>query len=56
MTVSNAIQSSEPYRWDRPDSKKVDDVFCKLFKPGRKAVSPETMDDAVRRRMRDRYK
>lgn len=40
----------------RPVSKKVDDVFCKLFRPGRKAVSPEAMDDAVRSRMKDRYK
>jgi len=40
----------------RPVSKKVDDVFCKLFRPGRKAVSPEAMDDAIRNRMRDKYK
>ncbi|MDM8522068.1 AbrB/MazE/SpoVT family DNA-binding domain-containing protein [Desulfococcaceae bacterium HSG8] len=40
----------------RPVSKKVDDVFCKLLRHGRKAVSPEDMDEAVRSRMRDMYK
>jgi antitoxin PrlF len=40
----------------RPVSKKVDDIFCKLRKPGRKAVSLETMDDAIKNRMRDKYK
>lgn len=35
----------------RPVSKKVDDVFRKLHKPGRKAVTLEAMDDAVRQRM-----
>ncbi len=40
----------------RPVSKKVDDIFCKLLRPGRKPVSPEAMDDAVRNRMRDRHK
>jgi len=37
-------------------SKKVDDIFCKLHKPGRKAVSLEAMDDAIRNRMRDKFK
>ena len=38
----------------RPVSKKVDDIFRKLHKPGRKAVSLEAMDDAIRNRMRDK--
>jgi len=41
---------------NRPVSKRVDDIFCKLHKPGRKAVSPEAMDDAIRNRMRDKCK
>jgi len=40
----------------RPVSKKVDDIFCKLHKSGRKAVSLETIDDAIKNRMRDKYK
>lgn len=40
----------------RPVSKKVDDIFCKLHKPGRKAVSLDAMDDAIRTRMRDKFK
>jgi len=40
----------------RPVSKKVDDIFCKLHKSGRKPVSLETMDDAIKNRMRDKYK
>lgn len=40
----------------RPVSKKVDDIFCKLHKPGRKAASLEAMDDAIRNRMRDKFK
>ena len=40
----------------RPVSKKVDDIFCKLHKPGRKAISLEAMDDAIRNRMRDKFK
>ena len=40
----------------RPVSKKVDDVFCKLHKPGSKAASLEAMDDAVRNRMKDKFK
>ena len=39
----------------RPVSKKVDDVFCKLYKPGRKAVSIEAMDNAVRNRMKAQF-
>ena len=40
----------------RPVSKKVDDIFGRLHKHGRKAVSLETMDDAIRNRMRDKFK
>jgi len=40
----------------RPVSKKVDDVFGKLHKPGRKAVSLEAMDDAIRNKMKAKYK
>jgi len=40
----------------RPVSKKVDDIFCKLYKPGRKAISLETLDDAIRNRMKDKFK
>ncbi len=39
----------------RPISKKVDDIFCKLHKPGRKPVSVEEMDRAIRRGMKDRF-
>ena len=40
----------------RPISKKVDDIFCKLHKPGRKAVSLEAIDDEIRNRMKDKFK
>ena len=40
----------------RPISKKADDVFCKLHKPGRKAVTLEAIDEAVRNRMKDKFK
>ncbi len=40
----------------RPISKKVDDLFCKLHKPGRKAVKLDTIDDAIRNRMKDKFK
>jgi len=39
----------------RPISKKVDDIFCKLHKPGRKAVSIEAIDEAIRNRMKDSF-
>ncbi|MDA3896624.1 MAG: AbrB/MazE/SpoVT family DNA-binding domain-containing protein [Desulfobacteraceae bacterium] len=39
----------------RPVSKKVDEIFCKLHKPGKKAVSIEAMEDAVRNRMKDKF-
>ena len=40
----------------RPISKKVDDIFCKLHKPGRKAVTLEAIDKAIRNRMKDKFK
>ncbi|MFH2045934.1 MAG: AbrB/MazE/SpoVT family DNA-binding domain-containing protein [Pseudomonadota bacterium] len=40
----------------RPVSKKVDDIFCKLHKTGRKAVSIDTMNDVIKDQMRDKYK
>ena len=40
----------------RPISKKVDDIFCKLHKPDRKVVSLDTIDDAIRGRMKDKFK
>ncbi len=40
----------------RPISKKVDDVFCKLHKPGRESVTLEAIDDAVRNRMKAKFK
>ncbi len=40
----------------RPISKKVDDLFGKLHTPGRKAVSLEAMDEAIRGRMKEKVK
>jgi antitoxin PrlF len=40
----------------RPISKKVDDIFGKLHKPGRKTISLEAMDEAIGDRMKDRCK
>ncbi len=40
----------------RPVSKKVDDIFCKLHKPGRKAVPLKVMDAAIKNRMKDKFK
>ncbi len=36
----------------RPISKKVDDVFGRLHKPGIKAVSTEKMDAAIAKKMK----
>ena len=38
----------------RPISKKVDDVFGKLYRPARKTVSVDSMNDAIRKRMKGR--
>ena len=40
----------------RPIANKVDDIFCKLYKQGRKAVSIESMDSAVKNRMKGKFK
>ena len=40
----------------RPISIKVDDIFCKLHDPARKAVTLQAMDDAIRNRMKDKFK
>ena len=40
----------------RPVTKKVDDVFGRLHKPGRKPVSVEKMDDGIRRKMKESLK
>ena len=40
----------------RPISKKVDDIFCKLHNPDRKTVTLEAIDDAIRNRMKDKFK
>ena len=39
----------------RPISKKVDDIFCKLHKTGRKAVSLEDIDNAIKNRMKRKF-
>ena len=39
----------------RPISKKVDDLFRKLHKPGRKSVTLEEMDEAVARKMKEKF-
>jgi AbrB family looped-hinge helix DNA binding protein len=40
----------------RPITRNVDDVFGKLHKPGRKPVSVEEMDSAIRQRTRRVFK
>lgn len=40
----------------RPATKKVDELFGILHKPGRKPVSVEEMDAAIRRKMRAKYR
>lgn len=39
----------------RPKSKKVDDIFGKLHKPGRKAVSVDQMNKKIRQRMKEKF-
>jgi len=39
----------------RPISKKVDEVFGILHKPGRKTVSVEEMDATIRLKMKDNF-
>lgn len=40
----------------RPVSKKVDDVFRKLHKPGRKTASLELMEKAVSNRLKEQFR
>jgi len=40
----------------RPISKKVDDIFNKLYDPKRKSVSIESMNDAIKDRMKGKIK
>ncbi len=40
----------------RPVSKKVDEIYCKLHRNGQKAVSLEEIDNAIRNRMKDKFK
>lgn len=40
----------------RPISKKVDDIFGKLHKRGRKAVSVKEINQAIRQRVKDKFK
>ncbi len=40
----------------RPVTKKVDDVFGRLHKPGRKSVSMEEMDTVIKQKMRATFK
>ncbi len=40
----------------RPISRKVDDIFCKLHRPGIEPVSLKAVDEAIRNRMKDRNK
>ncbi len=39
----------------RPISKKVDDIFGKLHRPERKAVSVESMNNAIKNRMKAKF-
>ncbi len=40
----------------RPITKKVDDVFGRLHKPGRKSISIKEMDDGIRQKMQASFK
>ena len=40
----------------RPISKKVDDLFCKLHRPGRRIATIQEMNDVIRNRMKDKFK
>ena len=40
----------------RSVTKKVDDVFGRLYKPGKKPVSIEEMDSAIRKKMEASFK
>jgi len=40
----------------RPVTKKIDDVFGRLHKPGRKPISIEKMDAIMRQKMQESFK
>jgi len=40
----------------RPVSKKVDDVFCKLYESGRKIVSLKKINSTIKSRMKSEFK
>ena len=40
----------------RPVTKKIDDVFGRLHRPGRKPVSIKEMDRAIERKVRERFR
>ena len=40
----------------KPVTKKVDDIYCKLYRPDRKAVSLKAIDEAIRERVKDKFK
>ena len=40
----------------RPVSKKVDDIFCKLYRSGIRSVSVDEMDAAIKKRMQEKFK
>jgi len=40
----------------RPITKKVDDVFGRLHKPGRKPISIEKMNAGIRQKMQESFK
>ena len=39
----------------KPSFKKVDEIFGIFHKPGRKAISLEAMDEAIRDRIKNKY-
>ena len=40
----------------RPVTRRVDEVFGRLYKPGRKPISIEKMDEGIKQKMRERLK
>ncbi len=48
------IESGEAFL--RPVTKRVDDVFGRLHKPGKQPVSIEEMDAGIKRKMRTAFK
>ena len=40
----------------RPVSKKVDEIFCRLHRPGRKGISTAEMDAVVKKKLKENYK